>query len=506
MNISNLLERNARKYPFQDAVITEHERFHYQELNIEVNKFASSLQQYGIGKGDKVVLFMPNTTEFVISYFAVLRLGAIIVPINAKLTQQEVTYILKHSDAKALIVHELLMPVVSTIEHNILLIGTGETNDRWKSFEALLNAGVSSQISCSLNEEDEATILYTSGTTGQPKGVLFTYRNILTAAIMMCLEMEMKPESRLLHMMPLSHSAPLHLFLVAGTYVGATHVLSPIFTPEALLKLVGKERTTHFFGAPVAYLFTAKMPNIQSYNLSSMKYWVYGGAPLSSPEVKFIQEKFQTSSLYCVYGLTEAGPTGTLLLAEEHEKHAGSIGKRGALGTEVRIVNHEGQDVPQGEVGEIVLFTEGIMKGYYKAEEQTKEVLLDGWLRTGDLAKVDEEGYIWVVDRKKDLIISGGVNIYPKEVEEVLVTHSDISEVAVIGVPHPEWGETVKAFIVVSKPIENPQKECQSFLADKLASYKIPKLFEVVSELPRNATGKILKHVLKEKQFTGVSE
>ncbi|WP_113926830.1 long-chain-fatty-acid--CoA ligase [Bacillus sp. P14.5] len=507
MNISNLLERNARKYPFQEAVISGEHRVNYFELDQQVNKFASALRLQGITAGDKVVLFMPNTLEFVISYFSVLRLGAVIVPINAKLTGEEVRYILEHSDAAAFIVHELLFDAVSEVQgDNLLLIKTGDGEDSWKSFSQLLQEGETGSIACTLTEDDEATILYTSGTTGKPKGVLFTYRNILSAATMMCVEMEMKPESRILHMMPLSHSAPLHLFLVAGTYVGAAHVLSPTFTPEALLKLVEGEKVTHFFGAPVAYLFTAIMPTIESFDLSSMKFWVYGGAPLSKPEVALIKEKFNTDRLCCVYGLTEAGPSGTLLLPAEHGGNEGSIGKRGALGTEIMIADDAGNELPPGEVGEILLYGEGNMKGYYKDSEKTNEAYHNEWLRTGDLARRDEEGYVWIVDRKKDLIISGGVNIYPKEVEEALMAHPSISEAAVIGVPHPEWGETVKAVVVSSEKMEDVKETCQTFLSGKLAGYKIPKLYEVVTELPRNATGKILKQVLRDENKRGVAQ
>lgn len=500
MNISKLLERNARKYPLHEAIITSNNRLNYKELNRLVTKLASSLQQNGVKQGDKVILFMPNTPEFVISYFAVLRLGAIVVPINAKLVQSEVEYIIDHCEANAIIVHEMLYNVVSTLTNNdIVYIKTGKSLNQWKSFESLLADGVESTITCNLNEDDNATILYTSGTTGRPKGVLFTYRNILSAAIMMCVEMEMKPESRLLHLMPLSHSAPLHLFLVAGTYVGAAHILSPMFTPEILLSLTQNESATHFFGAPVAYLLTAKTPTISSYNLDSMKYWVYGGAPLSTSEIAFIKNAFQTENLYCVYGLTEAGPTGTLLLPHEHELHAGSIGRRGALGTEIKIVQPNGELVEPGEVGEILLDGEGVMKEYYKDAEQTKEAFTtDGWLKTGDLGKYDETGYIWIVDRKKDMIISGGTNIYPKEIEDLLITHPLIEAVAVVGIPHQEWGETVKAFITSSEQIPNLNQLCTEFLTNKIASYKIPKLYEQVAELPRNASGKILKQQLRD--------
>ncbi|MET3655681.1 class I adenylate-forming enzyme family protein [Sporosarcina psychrophila] len=503
MNSSQLLERNARKYPKTEAVIGMGKRYTYKELDQLVNRFAHGLKLLGIGRGDKAVLYMPNVPEFVIVYFAVQRLGAIIVPINAKMTLSEVEYVLENSDAKAFIAHDLLFESVKNLDSNLVLIKTGAPlDDKWISFETVLNDNDSS-IECNLPDSSESTILYTSGTTGKPKGVLFSYKNILTVAQMICVEMEIKPESRLLIMMPLSHSAPLHLFFMAGLIVGATSVLTPTFTPDLLIETVEQEKTTHFFGAPVVYLLTAKNPKMETADLSSMKWWIYGSAPLSQPEVEFVQEKFKSDNFICVYGLTEAGPNGTLLSASEHKTKAGSIGKRAALHAEFRIVNPNGEDVQQGEVGEILLRGEGNMLGYYNNIEATAETFIGDWLKTGDLAKIDEDGYIWVVDRKKDLIISGGVNIYPKEVEEVLITHSAINEVAVVGVPHPEWGETVKAYFAASEVFN--LEEVKQFAQEQLAQYKVPRLYEQVEALPRNASGKILKQPLREGEVNGLT-
>ena len=496
MNISQLLKRNARKYPKQEALVGMGQRLKFGELDRWANNLAHALLKYGIGTGDKVILFMPNVPEFVAAYFAAQRIKAVIVPISAKLGPKEIEYIVEHSDAKALVAHDLLFDAVKELKTDILKVKTGGAVSGWQSFEELANAESTERLSSDAQDDEPSTILYTSGTTGKPKGVLFSHRNVLTVAQMICVEMEMKPESRLLHMMPLSHSAPLHLFLVAGMIVGAKHVLVPTFTPDLLLDTVEKERTTHFFGAPVAYLMTAKHPEIAQRDLSSMKWWIYGSAPLSAGEVKFVQQAFRTDNLVCVYGLTEAGPSGTLMTGAEHAEKAGSIGRRAALHTEIRIVNPDGQDVAPGEVGEILLRGEGNMLGYYKNEEATKETFIGDWLKTGDLAKFDEDGFIWVVDRKKDLIISGGVNIYPKEIEEVLITHPEIHETAVIGVPHAEWGETVKAYFAASRELS--AEEIKAFAGKELASYKVPKLIEQVEALPRNASGKILKQPLRE--------
>ncbi|MCA1035634.1 long-chain fatty acid--CoA ligase [Bacillus infantis] len=502
MNVSELLARNGRKYPNREAVISGGERLSYKELNSRVNKLADALRTRGYEKGDRILLFMPNVSEFVVTYFAAIRIGALIVPVNSRLTASELGYILEHSGARALFAHEMLVEQTGTLNERpgLECVKTGAAAAGWASFEELVTGGRDMDAGIPLMEDDEAAILYTSGTTGNPKGVLFTHRNILSAAIMMAVEMSMQPESRMLHLMPLSHSAPLHLFLIAGTYVGTAHIMAPIFTPEVLLKLVSSEKATHFFGAPVAYLFTAKQPDIEKYDLSSMEYWVYGGAPLGEKEVRLVKERLKTDSLYCVYGLTEAGPSGTLLLAGEHGQKAGSIGKRAALGTEIMIADEKGNPVEPGEAGEILLKGEGVMKGYYKDSEKTAETIKDGWLYSGDMARYDKDGYIWVVDRKKDMIISGGVNIFPKEIEELLASHPAIAETAVVGVPHPEWGETVKAYVVLKQPGSLDESELKAFLSGKIADYKIPKLYEEIEALPRNATGKILKQSLRQQK------
>lgn len=496
MNSSNLLARNARKYPTNEAVICHGRRVTYKELNDQVNRFSSALWNLGIYGGDTVLVFMPNVLEFVVSYFAIQSIGAIVVPVNAKFTLTEVEYVAEHSEATAIIAHEAIFPMVENISNVSLKIKTGAAQENWLSYNELIVSGNNQEARCTLNEDELSTILYTSGTTGKPKGVLFSYRNILAVAHMIAIEMEVKPESRMLLMMPLTHSAPLHLFLMSGVLVGATIVLTPTFTPDLFIDSIENEKTTHFFGAPVAYLVTASHPRLQTADLSSMKWWVYGGAPLSEKEIRHLQKAFKTDNLTCVYGLTEAGPSGSLLFGHEHKEKAGSVGKRAPFGTELRIVNENGEDVGVGEVGEVILAGEGNMVGYYRDEEATKAAFLGDWVRTGDLARFDEDGYIWIVDRKKDVIISGGVNIYPKEIEDRILQFEGIFEVAVIGVPHEEWGETVKAIYAAKKPID--EQELKEYLSAHLAKYKVPRLYEQVEALPRNASGKILKQQLKQ--------
>ena len=495
MNISNLLARHARKYAEQIAIISLGQETTYAQLNSEVNVCANAILREGISKGDKIAIFMPNIKEFVVLYFAIQRVGAIVVPVNAKFVAREIEYILEHSDAKAIFAHEFIFEQVQDIQFNGLKVKTGNAINGWRSFDAFTTDIPASVVDCQLTEDDESTLLYTSGTTGNPKGVLLTNRNVLAVSHMIAIEMEVKPESRLLIMMPLTHSAPLNLFLLPTILVGATAVLTPTFTPDMLIDAVENYKATHFFGAPVAYLLTASSPRIATADLSSMKWWVYGGAPLSTQEIVYVQKQFKTENLLCVYGLTEAGPSGSILHAEDHPTRAGSVGKRAPFGTELRIINDENEDVAVGEIGEIILYGEGNMKEYYKNPEETQKIMVDGWIRSGDLARIDEDGYIYIVDRKKDVIISGGVNIYPKEIEDVIVSHPAISEVAVFGVPHSDWGETVKAVFAAKEPVDI--EALKLFVSDKLSSYKVPKLFEQVDILPRNASGKILKQQLR---------
>lgn len=495
MNVPYYLEMYSRKFPNKTFLKTENNSYTYREMNRAADRLAYQLEQLGIKQNDKVIMQLPNSFEFIVTYFAVLKTGAIIVPINTKLTLNEVKFIEQHAEAKAFVVEGGREEEFATIQCDVKLT-SGHTTDSWISLYDLLNSEATKQYESTFSETDLSTMLYTSGTTGRPKAVVFTNRNVIAVAKMICIEMKMDENSNSLLMMPLSHSAPLHLFFLSALVVGAQIVTRKEFHPLTLLQTVEAERTTHFFGAPVAYLLAAKILEQQSFDLSSMEWWVYGGAPMGANEVKYVEKMFNTDGLTCVYGLTEAGPSGSLLFAKEHKTKAGSVGRRASLFTEIKIVNELGEEVAPNEVGEIVIRGLGVMKEYYRNEEETKRAFINGWLRTGDLGTRDEEGYIWIVDRVKDVIISGGVNIYPSEVEQELLQYTGIKDVAVVGIPHKEWGETVKAFYVSDEIID--EEEVKEFLSARLASHKIPKIYEKIDSIPRNATGKILKHVIKD--------
>ncbi|HHW07292.1 MAG TPA: long-chain fatty acid--CoA ligase [Clostridia bacterium] len=487
------LERNAIKfgdrpavtYPAGSITLT------WAELYQKSASLARHLQSQGIQPGDSVALLIPNRPSFAVALFALFQLGARVVPINVRLTPNEINYILQDSDAVALLCDPGLQETGRQAAQglNLRLL---ETVDR---LEEAAGAGPAARMEHALKAEDTAEILYTSGTTGKPKGVVLSHGAVHAVAAMFAYEMEIRPDSRMLILMPLTHSAPLNLCLLGATYAGAVSVLGD-FTPQNLVQLAAQEKTTHFFGAPVAFLLAAQLPNLTGFDLSSMKYWIYGGAPMSREAVLKVRQ-ILPGQLVSVYGLTEAGPNGVALYPHEHEHKAGSIGRYGTVNSVLRVVDDQGRDVAPGEAGEIIIKCASLMDGYYKNPEATAEALKDGWLYTGDVARVDEDGYLWILDRKKDMIISGGVNIYPKEIEDVLTMHPGIADAAVIGVPHPEWGETVKAVLVAKGAPPSPE-EVQAFCGQYLAKFKIPKIIEYVEMIPRNASGKILKHILRE--------
>lgn len=354
-----------------------------------------------------------------------------------------------------------------------------------------------------IQEYDESTIIYTAGTTGKPKGTLFTHHNNLMTAISVLIQADTKEYGRILHVAPLFHSAQLHLFLLSGTYLGATHVVLKPFDSKEVLETIERERITIFFGVPVMFSLMMSLPDFDRYDISSLRVCMYGAAPMAPETVKQAIKKFKTDQFYNLCGFTEAGPGGVILQPKDQIRKAGAAGKA-PINMEARIIDERGNDVPVGIVGEFVVRSESGMKCYYKDPEATKEAMRDGWLHSGDLGLMDDEGFITLVDRKKDMILTGGENVYSREVEEVLSTHPKILEVAVIGIPHEVWGETVTAVVVLKPGQKLSKEELFDFCKDKLAKYKIPRIMKFKDVLPRNALGKVLKRKLREEYGKGL--
>ena len=483
--VLDLLERTAGNYPDLIAVTSPQQssQVTWSELRGRARHWGAGLAAQGVAPGDRVAIVLGNTLEFPIALFAVLYAGGVAVPVNSRLTPTEAAGILAHSEVKLAICNRETRPLADAS------VPVLEPQGLDQEQPAALPPGPAGT--------DDAEIIYTSGTTGQPKGVVMTHAAVVETAAMAAYEFGMRPRDRVAVLMPVTHSAPLNLFLVGATYTGSTVVLDT-FNPRdcaAMLALLEREAAQYLFAAPVAYLL-ALGADPSRYNLSAMKCWVYGGAPMSTAQVQTVRGAFGGRWMG-VYGLTESGPNGIALADEDHDLHAGSLGWHPTVNTEVRLVDGEGRDVPAGTPGELIMRTPSAMRAYFKNPEATSAVLRDGWIYTGDMARRDGDGYYWMLDRKKDLILSGGYNVYPREVEDAVLTHPAVLDVAVVATPHPEWGETVAAVVVLQPGRALSLEQLRDHLRPLLASQKHPRRLEVVTALPRNATGKLLREEVR---------
>lgn len=500
MKIGSLLSQSARKFPERLAIECEGRSYTYRRFNEEVNRLANGLLSLGIKKGDKLALMMKNSDHFVFTFFAAAKIGAVAVPVNFRLTASEVQYILEQSDAAVVVCDQEFEKIISdakqgAIVRSVITVGEPETVG-FHSFEKVLSDN-KNEPEADVSEKDDLEILYTSGTTGRPKGALFDHGQIFKVGISVTINMGLQQHERILHLAPLFHSAQLNLFLISGVALGATHIIHRDFHPVKTLQAIQEHKITHLFMVPAMYNFLLQVPNAEEYNLSSIKRCGYGAAPMAPELVKKSMQLFKTDQFYNLCGLTEGGPGGILLDPEGHKLHLGKGGKPIFM-TETRVVNEEGIDVLPGVIGEFILRSPMVMKEYYKKPEETKSTLKGGWLYTGDLATIDEEGYITLVDRKKDMIISGGENVYSVEVESVLYEHPSVLEAAIIGLPDEVWGEAVCAVIVPKEGAVIDEQEVRGFCRQKLAGYKVPRRIFIEQQLPRNASGKILKYQLRE--------
>ncbi|KQL36371.1 long-chain fatty acid--CoA ligase [Bacillus sp. FJAT-25509] len=502
MSFGNVLSLNAKRHPDKLALVYQDRTYTYMEFNKVVNRFAWGLQKLGIKKGEKLALMMANSDLFVIGYCAAVKVGAVVVPINFRLVSREVEYILEQSDSVLVICDSELEKVVldasksSSKVRNIITAPLASSPNSLSFFDVLSSIEEDPQVE--ISGDDDFHLLYTSGTTGQPKGALFDYKRIEKLINGLSAVMGQSCQDRLLHVAPLFHCAQLVIFLLPGLYLGMTNVIHRDFNPLNVLKDIEKYKITLFFGVPTMYNYLQQVPNADQYDLSSIKRCAYGAAPMP-PEILMKSMKlFNTNQFFSLCGLTEGGPTGFYLSPEDHELHFGKTGKTPLLYTIIKIVNQQDEEVLPGEVGELILKGETIMKEYYKKPKETAVTIKDGWLYTGDLAVVDEEGYITLVDRSKDMLISGGENIYSVEIENVLYEHHSILEAAVIGTPDAKWGEVVTAIVVLKPGHRLSFEEIGSFCRERMAGYKIPRIVEFIDQLPRNASGKVQKFILRE--------
>jgi acyl-CoA synthetase (AMP-forming)/AMP-acid ligase II len=498
-HIIQMLERNARRTPEREALVYGERRLNYRQLDAEVNRTAWALQRRGLSKGERIGLISFNSDQFVLAYYAILKLGAIVVPINPRSAPPELAYQLTDCGASALLFDPALEGTIQDARAAVgdvvrLYLATSPLPG-WDDLSSLAQSESGEALDIVGHEDDDAEIIYTSGTTGQPKGVVLDHHRVIWCGLNISMLVGIREGDRIVHVAPLYHSAELNLFLMAGTMFSCTHVVLPAFDPGIVLDTLEQERITLFFGVPTMYQFLLRQPNLARRDLSALRVGMYGAAPMSPTVVRELVAALPHVALYNLCGLTEAGPGGIALGPQDQLRKPGAGGKA-ISNTEARVVDEQMRDVAPGEVGEFVLRGESVMKGYWNKPEATAATFRGDWLLTGDLATIDEEGYISLVDRKKDMIITGGMNVYCVEVENAVQAHPAILDCAVVGAAHQDYGETVVA-VVTLKPgatlkLEELRDHCRPLIAD----YKIPRRL-VIDVVPRNASGKILKYQLR---------
>ncbi|CAM5570657.1 putative Long-chain-fatty-acid--CoA ligase [Streptomyces afghaniensis 772] [Streptomyces afghaniensis] len=528
--LPQLLKYAANEYPKHKAIHFMGKEMTFKTLYKKTLQFAAYLQHLGVKKGDRVAVMLPNIPQTVISFYAILQAGAIAVPVNPLYQEREIEFIMKDSGAKVIITLDMLynrvervmkqtdleqiivtsikdyLPFPKNIVYPFIQVKeqgkppTISSSNSTHLFIQTLKSKESVLKEVPINfEEDIAILQYTGGTTGFPKGVILTHQN-LVANTSMCRQWLYKMEKgkeKMLAVMPLFHVYGLMTVLVLSVMEVYKMILVPKFDASGLLKTIHKQKPTVFPGAPTIYIGLMNHPDISQYDLSSIKGAISGSAPLPVEVIEKFEEK-TGGKIVEGYGLTETSPVTHVNFLWDNEIVKGSIGVPWP-GTDAAIFSLEsGEILPVGEVGELAIKGPQVMKGYWNNEEETNKVLKDGWLLTGDIAYMDEKGYFYIVDRKKDIIIAGGFNIYPREIEEVLYEHPAVMEASVVGVKDSYRGETVKAFIVLREGMTVTEEELNQFMRRKLASFKVPRIYEFREELPKTAVGKVLRRQLKK--------
>lgn len=509
--ILGLLERGRREHPNRVALIAASVEggtvsYTYARLHDAVCRAAVSLEAAGVGRGDHVGILLSNgcAAEYVPIAFGVMRLGGVAVPLNTRYAAKEQAYSVDAMDCRLLIYEAAFRSVVDEIRPRLDKVGTyiqigGEPSAPIRDWHVLDRAAVARSGSFpGICEDDVADILLTSGTTGYPKGVMLTHANAVATGIAVSGALGLRETDVYQSAFPLFTSSGFHFNLLSVFSVGATIIVEPEFDVERMLETIARERTTVYLGVPAAYIFMLEAYDDDRHDLSSVRLFDYGGAPMAKEVIRQLFTRFPWVELRQTYGLTEAGPTGTYLPGDLAIDKLGSVGKAMPL-CEVQCLQSDLRVVSVGEVGEIVIRGPTVMAGYYKNPEATESSHHDGWLWTGDLGTVDEDGFLYYVDRNKDIIIRGGLNISSMEVENALFEHPDIQEVAVVATPHRELGEDVFVFAVMKAGATVTVEDLRSFCSERLADYKIPRKFQFIDELPRNPTGKIQKNVLRNR-------
>ncbi|MFJ8826679.1 o-succinylbenzoate--CoA ligase [Streptomyces sp. NPDC102467] len=488
--------RRARKTPHRTALVHDGTgtRHTYAKLHTRTTRLAHALRARGIRRGDRVAHLGPNHPAYLETFFAAGVLGAVFVPLNTRLAGPEIAYQLADSGAKVLIHSPAHRPLVGGLPGSTDVRTYVEVGPEYE--QLIASAATDEAIDETVTGDDTCIIMYTSGTTGRPKGAMLTHANLTWNAVNVLVDTDLAADERALVSAPLFHTAGLNMLALPVLLKGGTCVLVDSFDPEHTLRLIEEHRITTMFGVPTMYDLVARQPAWPTAELTSLRTLLCGGAPVPTALIATYQERGLT--FLQGYGMTEASPGALFLDAEHAVEKAGSAGVPHFF-TDVRVVRPDLTSTEAGETGEILVRGPHVMPGYWGLPDATAAAFSDGWFRSGDAARTDEDGYVHIVDRIKDMIISGGENVYPAEIEDLLLLHPDVAECAVIGVPDDKWGEVPRAVVVPREGTRPDPDEVLASLADRLAKYKIPKSVVITDELPRTASGKLLKARVRDR-------
>lgn len=512
MLFGDIISRNASRIPDQVGIYYGERRWTWKEVDERSNRLANMFLASRVKKGDRVAILDQNSDGYMEIYFGLAKAGIIAVPINYRLSPAEMVNLINNAEPQALIIGGDYFKLAESLKAKLpsvkRYIGMGSPPGWMEDYESLLRGQPASEPEVEVQEDDIFSIMYTSGTTGLPKGAMSTHRNYTMNALVVIIADHSSRADKNLVVSPLYHAGAL-FYSTAYMYLGCPQVIMKQFDPKAVLETIEKEKITVCLLIPTMLNFVLNHPDFGKHDTSSLRRIFYGGGPMPLPILEKAIKSLRNCGFTQGYGLTETLETN-LLLAEDHvlggtpkqQERLKSAGRESAT-YEVKVVNENGNEVPRGQIGEVWVKGPAVIKGFWRNPEETASTIVGGWFKTGDLGKMDEDRYLYIVDRKKDMIISGGENIYAKEIDDVLHSHPAVLEAAAIGVPDKNWGEAVKAVIVL-KPGMNPtEDEIIQFCKDRLASYKKPKSVEFVNELPKTASGKILKRDLREKYWKG---
>ena len=503
--VGDLLIKSTARYHKKVAFKFRDKKYTFEEFNETVNRCAHGLEKLGIKRGDKAAIYSHNCDQFIIYWWGLMKLGAVITPINWMLKGPEIKYIVDHSESKLFFVEDILVPIVSEIKDDLKGVQTfgffdlngAKVDEGWMNFKDLLSVENSTdEPEIIIEDDDPATLLHTSGTTAAPKGVLNSHTNFTSTMVHGPVNNLLVTEDVFLLAIPLFHVAGIWMFMSHCAF-GATSIIEYVPDPVEILETTHKERVTRWVWPSALYVNLPNVPGFDNYDFTSLRVCQVFGATLPDEIFRIWKSKAPDMIFMNNYGQTEMTPSCTTIFGKDYDENPDSVG-RAMQAVEVKIFDDDDNEVPFGEVGEIVARSPGVMLGYFKEEEKTAEVSTNGWHHTGDLGRMDEDGFLYFVDRKKDMIKTGGENVASADVETTLANYPKVADVVIVGLPHAVWAEAITAFVVPIPGEEVIEEEVIQWCKENMAVYKVPKKVVVLDEIPMNPSGKFLKKNLRK--------